>query len=103
MLNTNQKFSRNSLGSRHWALAGVLIMERQSLPLKNLISAPVLRCRRKKMKVARLAGPRKPFAMVTADRPKAGPGEVVVKIVGSGECHSDFFNASGVLVSVMYA
>src|SRR5437870_11605878 len=54
------------------------------------------------MKVARLAGPRKPFAMVTADRPKAGPGEVVVKIVASGVCHSDLHIAKGEFESVKY-
>ncbi len=102
MLTTNQKFSRNSLGSRHWALAGVLIMERQSLPLKNLISLPVLLLSTKKMKVARLAGPRKQFAVVHAERPEPGPGEVVVKIVASGVCHSDLHIARGEFESVKY-
>src|SRR5437870_4539945 len=54
------------------------------------------------MKVARLAGPRKPFAIVDADRPKAGPGEVVVKIVASGVCHSDLHIARGEFESVKY-
>src|SRR5438093_2518528 len=55
------------------------------------------------MKVARLAGTRKPFAIVEADRPKAGPGEVVVKIVASGVCHSDLHIARGEFESVRYA
>jgi D-arabinose 1-dehydrogenase-like Zn-dependent alcohol dehydrogenase len=54
------------------------------------------------MKVARLAGPRKPFAIVDADRPEPGPGEVVVKIVASGVCHSDLHIARGEFKSVKY-
>ena len=54
------------------------------------------------MKVARLAGPRKPFAIVDVDRPKPGPGEVVVKIVASGVCHSDLHIAKGEFESVKY-
>jgi D-arabinose 1-dehydrogenase-like Zn-dependent alcohol dehydrogenase len=54
------------------------------------------------MKVARLAGPRKPFAIVDADRPEPGPGEVVVKIVASGVCHSDLHIARGEFESVKY-
>ncbi len=86
----------------HWALAVILIMERPSLPLENLISLPVLLLPTKKMKVARLPGPRRPFAIVDADRPKAGPGEVVVKIVASGVCHSDLHIARGEFESVKY-
>jgi D-arabinose 1-dehydrogenase-like Zn-dependent alcohol dehydrogenase len=56
----------------------------------------------KKMKVARLAGPRKPFAIVDTDRPEPGPGEVVVKIVASGVCHSDLHIARGEFESVKY-
>jgi len=54
------------------------------------------------MKVARLAGPRRPFAVVDADRPEAGPGEVVVKIVASGVCHSDLHIARGEFEAVKY-
>src|SRR5207244_12827253 len=54
------------------------------------------------MKVARLAGPRKPFATVNADMPEPGPGEVVVKIVASGVCHSDLHIAKGEFESVKY-
>src|SRR5438128_12674596 len=54
------------------------------------------------MKVAKLAGPRKPFAIVDADRPEPGPGEVVVKIVASGVCHSDLHIARGEFESVKY-
>src|SRR2546425_7995868 len=54
------------------------------------------------MKVARLADPRKPFAIVDADRPEPGPGEVVVKIVASGVCHSDLHIARGECESVKY-
>ena len=57
---------------------------------------------RKKMKVARLAGPRKLFAIVDADRPEPGPGEVIVKIVASGVCHSDLHIARGEFESVKY-
>jgi len=77
-------------------------MERQSLPLENLISPLVLLLSTKKMRVARLAGPRKPFAIVDADRPKPGPGEVVVKIVASGVCHSDLHIAGDEFKSVRY-
>src|SRR5438093_12123233 len=77
-------------------------MERQSLPLKNLISLPVLLLSTKKMKVARLAGPRKQFAVVHAERPEPGPGEVVVKIVASGVCHSDLHIARREFESVKY-
>src|SRR6266702_837895 len=54
------------------------------------------------MKVARLAGPRRPFAVVDADRPEAGPGEGVVKIVASGVCHSDLHIARGEFEAVKY-
>ena len=54
------------------------------------------------MKVARLAGPLRPFAVVDADRPEAGPGEVVVKIVASGVCHSDLHIARGEFEAVKY-
>ena len=54
------------------------------------------------MKVARLAGPRKPFAIVDGDRPEPRPGEVVVKIVASGVCHSDLHIAKGEFESVKY-
>jgi len=54
------------------------------------------------MKVARLAGPRKPFAIVDADRPEPGPGEVVVRIVASGVCHSDLHIARGEFEEVKY-
>src|SRR2546425_11507146 len=54
------------------------------------------------MKVARLAGPRKPFAIVDGDRPEPRPGEVVVKIVASGVCHSDLHIAKGEFASVKY-
>jgi len=54
------------------------------------------------MKVARLAAPRKPFAIVDADRPEPAPGEVVVKIVASGVCHSDLHIARGEFESVKY-
>jgi len=57
---------------------------------------------RKKMKVARLAGPRKLFAIVDADRPEPGPGEVIAKIVASGVCHSDLHIARGEFESVKY-
>ncbi len=57
---------------------------------------------RKKMKVAKLAGPRKLFAIVDADRPEPGPGEVIVKIVASGVCHSDLHIARGEFESVKY-
>jgi D-arabinose 1-dehydrogenase-like Zn-dependent alcohol dehydrogenase len=55
-----------------------------------------------KMKVAKLAGPRKPFAIVDSDRPEPGPGEVVVKIIASGVCHSDLHIARGEFESVKY-
>ncbi len=45
---------------------------------------------RKKMKVARLAGPRKLFAIVDCDRPKPSSGEVVVKVVASGSVTAIF-------------
>jgi alcohol dehydrogenase, propanol-preferring len=54
------------------------------------------------MKVARLAGPRKPFTIVDADRPKPAAGEVVVEIVASGVCHSDLHIARGEFGSVKY-
>ncbi len=57
---------------------------------------------RKKMKVARLAGPRKLFAIVDCDRPKPSSGEVVVKVVASGVCHSDLHIARGEFESVRY-
>src|SRR3989442_2044436 len=54
------------------------------------------------MKVARLAGSRKPFGIVDADRPEPGPGEVVVKIDSSGVSHSYLHIAKGELKSVKY-
>jgi D-arabinose 1-dehydrogenase-like Zn-dependent alcohol dehydrogenase len=54
------------------------------------------------MKVARLAGPRKPFAIVDAETPEPGSGEVVVKIVASGVCHSDLHIARGEFEAVRY-
>jgi D-arabinose 1-dehydrogenase-like Zn-dependent alcohol dehydrogenase len=54
------------------------------------------------MKVARLPGPRKPFAIVDANTPEPGPGDVVVKISASGVCHSDLHIARGEFESIKY-
>src|SRR5712692_3134165 len=54
------------------------------------------------MRVARLQGPRKPLKIVEVDNPEPGPGEVVVKIVSSGVCHSDLHIAKGEFTSDKY-
>ncbi len=54
------------------------------------------------MRVARLPGPRKRIAIVEAENPEPGPGEVVVKIAASGVCHSDLHIARGEFESVKY-
>ncbi len=54
------------------------------------------------MKAARLQSPRKPLKIVEVDDPEPGPGEVVVKVVSSGVCHSDLHIAKGEFASVKY-
>jgi alcohol dehydrogenase, propanol-preferring len=54
------------------------------------------------MRVARLPGPRRRIAIVEAEIPEPGSGEVVVKIAASGVCHSDLHIARGEFESVKY-
>ena len=54
------------------------------------------------MRIARLQGPRKPVTITEIDEPEPGPGEVVVKIVSSGVCHSDLHIARGLFKSIKY-
>ncbi len=54
------------------------------------------------MKVVRLKGPRKPLGIIDAEIPEPGPGQVVVRIVASGVCHSDLHIARGEFESVKY-
>src|SRR3989442_10096620 len=54
------------------------------------------------MKAARLQSPRKSVKIVEVDDPDPGPGQVVVKVVSSGVCHSDLHIAKGEFASVEY-
>lgn len=47
------------------------------------------------MKAARLHAYRTPFVLEAVPKPSPGPGEVVVKILGAGFCHSDLHVMKG--------
>lgn len=49
------------------------------------------------MRAVRYHGPRRPLRLEDVPRPRAGPGEVLVRVTAAGICHTDLHFVSGLL------
>ncbi len=79
-----------------------ILGKREQNPTKGKLGSRFWNRGQRNMKAARLQNPRKPVEIVEVDDPEPGPGEVVVKVVSSGVCHSDLHIARGEFTSVNY-
>lgn len=57
---------------------------------------------RKRLKAARLLGPRRPLVISDLKDPHPGPGEVLVRVKASGVCHSDLHIIEGEFSGLKY-
>jgi D-arabinose 1-dehydrogenase-like Zn-dependent alcohol dehydrogenase len=55
-----------------------------------------------KMRAIQISKPKGPFEMVEREIPKAGPGQVRIKVQACGICHSDSFVVEGLFPGIQY-